>query len=112
GYAQEIAYRGWRVYSTLGTVIDPTNLATAPALTGTVAGGSVGPIAIDAANSRLYGIRGPSLVSFDTTTFVQVGSALISGMNGTPSSLIRWGVDGLALRTSADQVFILHVPPT
>jgi len=37
-----------------------------------------------------------------------VGELLIPGVSGTASSLVRWGTNGLAFRTSTGQVFLLQ----
>src|SRR6185503_17911836 len=49
------------------------------------------------------------LKAFDINTFVPVGSLTISGVTGFPTSLVRWGPNGLAFRTSGDnQLFIIQ----
>ena len=41
-------------------------------------------------------------------TYAETGTADIPGVNGNPSSLIRWGSDGLAFRTDSNQVFLIR----
>ena len=45
---------------------------------------------------------------FNTKTFLKVGELSIPGVSGTASSLVRWGSNGLAFRTSTGQVFLLQ----
>ncbi len=48
------------------------------------------------------------LLAFDSHTFVPVESLDIPNVSGSVSSLIRWGTDGLAFRTSNNQVFLIN----
>jgi hypothetical protein len=40
--------------------------------------------------------------------FAEVGSVSVPNISGSVSSLIRWGVDGLAFRTTASQLFLIR----
>ena len=44
----------------------------------------------------------------DVTNFVQAGAVTIANLSGTPTSLITWGADGLAFRTTGNQVFLIR----
>ncbi|HEU5092281.1 MAG TPA: hypothetical protein VFT30_06325, partial [Nitrospira sp.] len=44
---------------------------------------------------------------FDINTFLPLGSLNISGVGGNPTSLIRWGANGLAFRTDS-QLFVIQ----
>jgi len=46
--------------------------------------------------------------AFKIDDYSATGTADIPGVNGTPSSLIRWGSDGLAFRTDSGQVFLIR----
>src|SRR5437867_1297772 len=48
------------------------------------------------------------ILAFDQRTFLLVGSLDVPGVLGTPSKLIRWGANGLAFRTTGDQVFLIQ----
>ncbi len=72
----------------------------------------------DATAKRIYllsdqggGVR--RLRSYDTDRFAEIGSINVSGVSGTPGTLVRWGEAGLAFRTPT-QIFILNtvVVPT
>jgi sugar lactone lactonase YvrE len=68
----------------------------------------------DASNGRAYYLTpGPSsetltLKAFDINTFVLLGSLNITGVNGSPTSLVRWGSNGLAFGTDSNQLFIIQ----
>jgi uncharacterized repeat protein (TIGR01451 family) len=99
---------GW-LYSTDGSVIDPVAaLATGriPAITGAAA------VVYDAPTRRLFFLQAGTpnyiLRTFEAGSLLSLGTMDIPGVAGTPSSLVRWGADGLAFRTSADQLFVLR----
>jgi hypothetical protein len=46
-----------------------------------------------------------TLKVFDINTFVQIGGLRIAGVNWTPSSLIRWGANGLRFAPTAIKFF-------
>jgi hypothetical protein len=53
----------------------------------------------------------PSAIQvFDRDTFLSLGTIPVPGLNGTPTSLIRWGASGLAFRTSTDQIILIESP--
>jgi hypothetical protein len=52
----------------------------------------------------------PAVQVFDRDTFLSLGTIPVPGLNGTPTSLIRWGASGLAFRTSTDQVILVESP--
>src|SRR6185295_16539595 len=68
----------------------------------------------DPAAGRAYYLQfGPTdgtltLKVFDINTFLPLGSLTISGVNGGPTSLLRWGPNGLAFRTTLNQLFIIQ----
>ncbi|MBV9470306.1 MAG: hypothetical protein JOZ57_13800, partial [Abitibacteriaceae bacterium] len=105
GAGVDIKYDNGRIYATNGTVIN----AEARTLAGTLPAGLVEP---DATVNRVFVLTGSgstlTLHAFDPATFLEVGSLDITGVNGTPGSLIRWGFNGLAFRTSGDQVFLIQ----
>lgn len=105
GFGQDILYDGGRIYGTNGGVYDPE----AGTLLGSLPGGVRRP---DASLGRVFILQGEGgnvqLLAYDTNTFLKVWSAKIPGVSGGVGSLIRWGRDGLAFRTSGGQVFLLH----
>jgi hypothetical protein len=100
-----------RIYSTTGRVIDPVERT----LVGTFAGIGFGSLVKpDAASNRVFFLTGDdptrTLRGFDPTTFTPLGDAQIPGLAGGASSLIQWGIDGLAFRTGSNQVFVIPSP--
>jgi Calx-beta domain-containing protein/uncharacterized protein DUF4214 len=49
-----------------------------------------------------------TLKAFDINTFLLLGSLDISGIDGAPTSLLRWGPNGFAFRTTSNQLFIIQ----
>ncbi|HEX7312976.1 MAG TPA: Calx-beta domain-containing protein [Pyrinomonadaceae bacterium] len=106
----DIQFAGGRVYGATGRVVDPAS--------GTLAGtftGVSGPFAVDAAAGRAFYVvnSAPSnqtliVRAFDINTFNPVGDITLTGVNGTAGGLVRWGTNGLALRTTAGQLFLIQ----
>ncbi len=98
------------LYGSTGQVINPST----GNLVGTFsAGGFNTTHAIDSANNRAFFLvsNGGSTVqlrAFNLTNFLPTGFVNISGVNGTPGNLVRWGSNGLAFRTSSKQVFLIE----
>ena len=114
GFGVDIEFGGGLIFATTGVVVDPV----ARTILGSVAlpvtfGNSV---VADAALGRVFYLtRDPatstwSIRAFDMSTRSLVGSGNVAGVNGTPGSLIRWGAQGLAFRTSAGQIFLIESP--
>jgi len=98
-----------RVYGSTGQVIDPST----GNLVGTFSGVGIGVIhAVDSANGRVYFLGTDGLTfqlrAFDINTFLPLGFINIGGVKGIPGSLVRWGTNGLAFRTSSRQVFLIE----
>jgi len=102
-YSNDLRYDNGRLYLTSGEVLD----GTSGALLGTFA--AAGPVAPDSSLGRAF-ILNPSqfygsdqVTAFDESTFVPLASFGVGGVddNGynSPSSLVRWGQDGLAFRS-------------
>ncbi|MGA3322933.1 MAG: kelch repeat-containing protein, partial [Terriglobia bacterium] len=109
--SNDLRYDNGRLYLTSGGVLD----GVSGNLVGTFnASGAVAP---DSSLGRAFILNAnptggtPNQISaFDQNTFVPVGSFPVAGVqSGTnsPSSLVRWGEDGLAFRTT-QQIFILR----
>jgi hypothetical protein len=52
--------------------------------------------------------RTMTLRAFDQQTFLPVGTLDVGGVRGAVTSLVRWGANGLAFRTSGNQVFLIQ----
>jgi hypothetical protein len=97
------------VYGASGQVFNPST----GGLVGTFStGGFNTSHAIDPANNRAFFLVGQSsniqLQAFDLTTFLPVGFIDFPGIVGGAESLVRWGSNGLAFRTSSRQLFLIE----
>jgi hypothetical protein len=96
GYSTDMKFAGGRLYSTSGRIIDPE----AKTLIGTLQGGG-STLAVDTALGRVFYLSDNILSAYDINTFIKIGSITLPSFNGaTPTSLVRWGTNGLAFRTS------------
>ena len=108
----QIKLANGRIYSSSGQVVDPD----AGTLLGTFASVNTNAFVPDPAAGRAYYLgrdnfssSGPlTLKAFDMNTFVLLGSATLSGITGDPTTLVRWGTNGLAFRTTTNQIFLLQ----
>jgi hypothetical protein len=90
------------LFNSFGDVINPEGLVWLRQLPGT------GLMALDAAGGRVY-FMGPEpqagpgvykITAYDINTFNPVGYTYVTGVQGPPSDLVRWGTNGLAFRTT------------
>jgi len=102
-----VSASGERIFSTSGQVLDVANLILEHTFHAT------GLVKADSTVGRVFYLSqnpAPSTWTvqiFDIDTFAPNGSLNIPGVNGNPSSLIRWGTNGLAFRTDGNQVFLI-----
>lgn len=113
-YSNDLRYDNGRLYLTSGEVLD----GTSGILLGTFA--AAGPVAPDSGLGRafilnpgqLYGSPN-QVTAFDVNTFAPLGSFGVGGVDtsgyNSPSSLVRWGKDGLAFSTDTG-VYVLRSP--
>ncbi|MBI2953284.1 MAG: hypothetical protein HYY30_03150 [Chloroflexi bacterium] len=110
GFGVDIVNEGSYVYASTGEVV----YAEAGMLVGTYPGiGFSALVRPDGAVGRTFFLTSGTadvIQAFDQATFAFVGSIEVPGVNGTSSSLIRWGSDGLAFRTSGGQIFLIQSP--
>jgi sugar lactone lactonase YvrE len=96
------------VYSSSGQVINPDT----GTLLGTFSNAASYAFVPDSSVGRAYylvsGGGTATLKAFDTTTFLPVGSMSISGIVGEPTTLVRWGANGLAFRTTGNQLYVIQ----
>jgi uncharacterized repeat protein (TIGR01451 family) len=108
----DLRYDNGRLYLTSGGVLD----STSGALLGTFA--ASGPVASDSSLGRAFILNdsGPfgvadQITVFNESTFNPIGSFSVEGLPSSgfnnPSSLVRWGSDGLAFRTTS-QIYVLR----
>jgi hypothetical protein len=108
----KIKYAGGLVFSSTGQVINP---AGAGSLLGAFSGAGTNAFVPDAAAGRAYYLVGAdccgttaTLKAFDINTFLPLGSQTISGVNGSPTVLVRWGANGLAFRTTSGETYVIQ----
>jgi YVTN family beta-propeller protein len=95
GFSSDMRSAGDMVYTTGGALVD------GPKLKRTGSFGTSGFVCPDTAGNRVYFLEGQNkLAAFDPVTFALIGrKSLPSGLISA-GSLIRWGVSGLAFRTT------------
>jgi sugar lactone lactonase YvrE len=101
--SNDLRYDNARLYLTSGQVLD----AGTGNLLGTFA--ASGPVVPDSSLGRAFVLNGSQVGSpagqvtaFDVNTFVPLDSFGVSGLDNnynSPSSIVRWGQDGIAFRT-------------
>ncbi|MEQ1643829.1 MAG: Calx-beta domain-containing protein, partial [Pyrinomonadaceae bacterium] len=97
GFGVQIRHESGKLYSTFGAVFD-TALSS---LAGSFRTGFVGNVmAIDPAQNKVFFFGNSTLQAFDMTTYLPLGSVAINNVQGNPTRLVRWGTNGLALRTA------------
>jgi Calx-beta domain len=105
-----VKFSGGKLFTSLGHVINPDS----DTLLGTFFGVNTRAFVPDATAGRVFYVTPESsfgtfsVKAFDINTFLLVGSITLTGVEGTPSSLLRWGPNGLAFRTSGNQLFIIQ----
>jgi sugar lactone lactonase YvrE len=106
-----IKFSNGLIFTSSGQVINPDTSS----LLGTFSGANTQAFVPDTANGRAYYLTSDQfgsgnfvLKTYDINTFLLLGSLNINGGSGTPTSLLRWGPNGLAFRTTANQLFIIQ----
>jgi hypothetical protein len=101
-----IKFNAGRIYTGGGRIIDPTaqiiltNLPYSGLVCPDSAGGKIFYLTVSGSVGTVHAIN--------ITNFVEVGSVNVPNISGSVSSLIRWGTDGLAFRTSGNQLFLIR----
>ena len=96
-------------YGTTGNVADPvarSHFGKVPGMTNATS------IVFDPGTRRLFYLHRPGthwmITAIEAGSLLNLGSVALPGATGVPGSLVRWGADGLAFRTSGDQLFLLR----
>jgi len=105
-FDDQIHFDAGRLYTAGGEVIDPV---AAVVVTNLPYSGLVCP---DSGAGKIFylttaGSTG-TLHAVDVSNFVETGAVTVNNISGTPTSLIAWGTDGLAFRTTGNQVFLIR----
>lgn len=108
GFGVDIEFQEDRVYATTGVVIDPETLL----ILGTYPGISfANSVVADPAANLTYFLNSSGIQIYDLSHFTFIGTIPISGINGTPRSLVQWGPGEFAFRTTSGQVFLVDTNP-
>ena len=110
GFGVDIAFEQGIVYATTGAAVDPYTQTLLETFDVGPYSYSRAPVAADADLGKVFFVNSTSLDTFDMSTFLPVDSFPIEGISGETGSLIRWGPDGLAFRTSNAQIFLITLP--
>jgi len=114
----DIEFDSGNIYASTGPIINPithTQVGTFVVSPGS----NLNPTLVkpDSSTNRVFFYVRPNdpaqvgaarLLAFDQNTFQLLGSFDIESVNGVASSLIRWGVNGLAIRTSNGQIILVQ----
>ena len=97
------------IYSSVGSVINPSNLT----LRGTIAGIPSGSrVVYDPTSGWVFylspGSNQATLSAFDGATLLPAGSRTIPGVSGSLMRFIRWGADGFAALTGNNQLVVFR----
>jgi hypothetical protein len=114
----DIEFDSGNVYASTGPIINPITLTQVGTFI-VSPGSNLNPTLVkpDSSTNRVFFYVRPTdpaqvgaarLLAFDRNTFQSLGSFDIENVNGMASSLIRWGVNGLAIRTSNGQVILVQ----
>ncbi|MET0645438.1 MAG: hypothetical protein ABW208_02390, partial [Pyrinomonadaceae bacterium] len=113
--ATDIKFDAGKFYASNGKVIDPEQAAVVGDFGNQGEGALVAP---DSGSQRVFFLTGPqfgganprtmTLRAFDSATLQPTGTLDIPGVTGVATSLIRWGVNGLAFRTSNNRLFLIQ----
>jgi hypothetical protein len=71
-----------------------------------------GLVVPDGSDERVFYLTGSgstwTLSSLNISNLQLVGFVTITNISGTPTSLVRWGTDGLAFRTTGGQIYLVR----
>jgi hypothetical protein len=121
GFDVDIRYADGLLYTTTGRIIDPEAKTVLGHFSGipdaTPEAKTIDAPALvlpDPDAGRVFFLTGlgstRKLLAFDRQMLGLVGSLPVPGVEGKASSLVRWGADGVAFRTSAGQLFLIRTP--
>lgn len=113
--SRDFQFANGRVYDAAGRIYDP-EAGTQIGSFGDFSLQTFSHLTLDAAANKAFYVTGNSafptltltLRVFDLTTYASLGTATISGISGNPTRLIRCGGNGLALLTSAGQIYFIN----
>jgi hypothetical protein len=119
GFGTDIKFDDGLLYASSGRVVDPDTSTLVGTYTVFDPFSTRRLVEPDSARGLTYFLEGSffggqttgKLRTFDLDTFVPLGELEVAGIAGDVGSLIRWGDDGLAFRTTGGQVFLIDPDP-
>jgi DNA-binding beta-propeller fold protein YncE len=107
GTEADIKRGGTRLFGSRGHVVDPRSRILVTNLSVSINAAAVEPVPGD--GRVYYATRAPNGIrALSLTNFASLGTNLLPGISGDVRSLVRWGVNGLAMHTTGGQVVILR----
>jgi uncharacterized repeat protein (TIGR01451 family) len=106
----DLKYSRGQFFTSSGRTIETNPFRLAWQFAGT---GNAALVEPDAASGRVFYLlqdNGWQLGAYDSRSCRRLGTVSIPKLTGTPSSLTRFGTNGLAFRTSSNQVFVIRTP--
>jgi hypothetical protein len=91
---------GGLLYLVDGSVVDPTARAAVGKFVLTLGNATAGGVAVDTGAARAYFIEDTDLFAYRLADRGRVGAAPLQPSLGVRRGLVRWGADGLAMRTA------------
>ncbi len=109
GGLTELAFSDGWIVSRGGAVVDPYNLEKVAVMGPRSPGSSESGSALaDRDLGSIFWFRGLELSVFDTDTFTFKRSTAVDGLQSHSLQMVRWGDDGLAVRTMNDQLVVMR----
>jgi len=98
----EIEFEQGTIFTTSGHIVDPV------AMTGERRFFLFAPVEADVTYGRIFFAVSGGIRVYSLATDQLLGTIAIPGMSGNPINLERWGVEGLAVNTTAGQIFMVE----
>lgn len=109
-FTRDFVFEGGRAFASSGTVVDAETKMVLGTFTGI--GGPFDVPSVRPALDRgvVHFLSGATIRTYDSQTFVSLGSTAVPGVSGDTASLVRVGETGLAFRTASGQLVLVDVP--
>jgi uncharacterized repeat protein (TIGR01451 family) len=104
----DVEYAAGRLFTSAGRVMEVQPFRVAWALAGAEGASLVEPDGVSGRVFYLVKTNASQIRAYDIGTRALLGSIAVPYLSGIPSSLVRWGANGLAFRTSANQLYVVR----
>ncbi|EEF59446.1 conserved repeat domain protein [Pedosphaera parvula Ellin514] len=106
----DIEYGAGHLFTTAGKMVDYQPFRLAWVFSGAENATLVEPDAVSRRVFYLVQTNGWQIRAYDVQNRLLLGNIPVPNVLGTPSTLIRWGTNGLAFRTSSNQLYVVRSP--